>query len=167
MEKETVLEIEFQPVFDKWAWKITKQNVDILKRGIFIDVNTKVNSTFRPEFDTNKEILYIKGIDELRDNKINICTSEEKALIEEKVKSINKKYGVKKRWRAKRGGYFYYINFHFEPERSIEVFLEEDDNIYKSGNYFETAEEVEEYAEYIKKCSLEWHEKKGGENDKS
>ena len=26
MEKENVLEIEFQPVFDKWAWRVTKQN---------------------------------------------------------------------------------------------------------------------------------------------
>ena len=92
------------------------------------------------------------------DDNISICNQEEKALIEDKVKAINKKYGVKKRWRAKQGENFYYINFHFEPERSIEFFLEEDDDIYKSGNYFETAEEVEEYAEYIKKCSLKWHE---------
>ena len=26
MEKENVLEIEFIPVWDKWAWRITKQN---------------------------------------------------------------------------------------------------------------------------------------------
>lgn len=31
MEKEKVLEIEFQPVWDKWAWKITKQNEELLK----------------------------------------------------------------------------------------------------------------------------------------
>lgn len=167
MEKETVLEIEFQPVFDKWAWKITKQNVDILKRGIFIDVNTKVNSTFRPEFDTNKEILYIKGIDELRDNKINICTSEEKALIEEKVKSINEKYGIPKRWRANFGGEYCFIddNFSIKWDRDKEYFV--DNRKYENGNYFETKTEAEKYAEYIKKCSLEWHEKKGGENDKS
>ena len=89
-----------------------------------------------------------------------MCTIEEKALIEEKVKAINEKYGVKKRWRAKRGGYFYYINCFFKPEQSIEFFFEEDDDIYKSGNYFETAEEVEEYAEYMKQKSLEWHEKR-------
>lgn len=35
MEKENVLEIEFQPVWDKWAWKITKQNEEILKRNNF------------------------------------------------------------------------------------------------------------------------------------
>ena len=82
--------------------------------------------------------------------------------LEKTIKAINEKYGIKKRWRAKRGGYFYYIDCFFEPEQSIEVFLEEDDDIYKSGNYFETTEEAEEYAEYIKKCSLEWHEKKRG-----
>jgi hypothetical protein F3_00887 len=37
MEKETVLEIEFQPVFDKWAWRIIKQNEEVLKRDDFID----------------------------------------------------------------------------------------------------------------------------------
>lgn len=31
MEKETVLEIEFMPVWDKWAWKITKQNEEAEK----------------------------------------------------------------------------------------------------------------------------------------
>lgn len=31
MEKETVLEIEFIPVWDKWAWKVTKQNEELLK----------------------------------------------------------------------------------------------------------------------------------------
>ena len=113
-----------------------------------------------PDFVRDTNYLFIRGGDEEGDDIITICSSEEKALIEEKVRAINKKYGVKKRWRAKRGGYFYYINFHFEPERSIEVFLEEDDDIYKSGNYFETAEEVEEYAEYMKQKSLEWHEKR-------
>ena len=33
MEKENILEIEFMPVWDRWAWKITKQNGRICKRG--------------------------------------------------------------------------------------------------------------------------------------
>lgn len=117
-----------------------------------------VESFRSPEFLSLKNKLFIRGSEKRLDDNISICNQEEKALIEDKVKAINKKYGVKKRWRAKQGENFYYINFHFEPERSIEFFLEEDDDIYKSGNYFETAEEVEEYAEYIKKCSLKWHE---------
>lgn len=27
MEKENVLEIEFQPVWDKWAWRVTKNKI--------------------------------------------------------------------------------------------------------------------------------------------
>lgn len=161
MEKKTVLEIEFQPVFDKWAWRITKQNEEILIRNEFIDEELNVESFRSPEFLSLKNKLFIRGSEKRLDDNISICNQEEKALIEDKVKAINKKYVVKKRWRAKWGENFYYINFHFEPERSIEFFLEEDDDIYKSGNYFETAEEVEEYAEYIKKCSLKWHEMRG------
>ena len=73
MEKEKVLEIEFQPVWDKWAWRVVKQNEEVLKRDNFID----------------KKIEVMYGI-------ISICTAEEKALIEEKVKAINEKYGIKK-----------------------------------------------------------------------
>ena len=50
MEKEKVLEIEFQPVWDKWAWKVTKQNEEILKRNEFIDKELNVESFHSPEF---------------------------------------------------------------------------------------------------------------------
>lgn len=146
MGKEAVLEIEFQPVWDKWAWKVTKN---------------KLEPGFEFEYLKNSNAKIIRlNFGFIIDDRYLINDSEKEKL-EKTIKAINEKYGIKKRWRAKRGGYFYYINFHFEPERSIEVFLEEDDDIYKSGNYFETAEEVEEYAEYIKKCSLKWHEMRG------
>lgn len=48
MEKETILEIEFQPVFDKWAWKITKQNEEILERKEFLDKELNVESFCYP-----------------------------------------------------------------------------------------------------------------------
>lgn len=37
----------------------------------------------------------------------------------------------------------------------------EDIERYQDGNYFRTKEEALEYAEYMKKKSLEWHERKG------
>ena len=123
MGKKTVLEIEFQPVFDKWAWRITKQNEEILIRNEFIDKELNVESFRSPEFLSLKNKLFIRGSEKRLDDNISICNQEEKALIEDKVKAINKKYGVKKRWRAKQGENFYYINFHFEPERSIEFFF--------------------------------------------
>ena len=164
MEKENVLEIEFQPVFDKWAWRITKQNEDIMERGIF---NYKgVRSIYFPDFSEDIKTLYIRGTSRKRDNRINICSSEEKALIEEKVKAINEKYGIKKRWRANFGGEYCFIddNFSIKWDRDKEYFV--DNRKYENGNYFQTTEEAEEYAEYMKKYSLEWHEKRL-ENDKS
>ena len=66
----------------------------------------------------------------------------------------------KKRWRAKHNKYYYYIDSQFKINWTVEAFTKGDDVSYKSGNYFETKEEAEKYAEYMKKCSLEWHEKR-------
>ena len=160
MEKENVLEIEFQPVFDKWAWRITKQNEEILKRNNFKDEELNVESFRSPEFFSLANKLFIKGSAKSRDDNISICNQEEKALIEEKVKTINEKYGVKKRWRAEKGSYYYFIDHELEINDKIDCRYKFDNEMYENGNYFQTTEEAEEYAEYIKKCSLEWHEKR-------
>ena len=49
MEKETVLEIEFQTIFDKWGWRVIKQNEVILKRGVFRDSDIDVVSCSFPD----------------------------------------------------------------------------------------------------------------------
>nr|DAS18445.1 MAG TPA: hypothetical protein [Caudoviricetes sp.] len=161
MVKETVLEIEFQPVFDKWAWRISKQDEDILPRGIFEDKNLKVATDYKPEYKKEINYLYVKGVFSEHDNDIDICSTEEKALLEEKVKAINEKYGIKKRWRANFGGEYCFIddNFSIKWDRDKEYFV--DNRKYENGNYFETKTEAEEYAEYMKQKSLEWHERKG------
>jgi hypothetical protein F3_00887 len=161
MVKETVLEIEFQPVFDKWAWRISKQDEDILPRGIFEDKNLKVATDYKPEYKKEINYLYVKGVFFEHDNDIDICSTEEKALLEEKVKAINEKYGIKKRWRANFGGEYCFIddNFSIKWDRDKEYFV--DNRKYENGNYFETKTEAEEYAEYMKQKSLEWHERKG------
>lgn len=161
MVKETVLEIEFQPVFDKWAWRISKQDEDILPRGIFEDKNLKVATDYKPEYKKEINYLYVKGVFSEHDNDIDICSTEEKALLEEKVKAINEKYGIKKRWRANFGGEYCFIddNFSIKWDRDKEYFV--DNRKYENGNYFETKTEAEEYAEYMKQKSLEWNERKG------
>ena len=143
MEKETVLEIEFQPVFDKWAWRIIKQNEEVLVRDVFLDKEIGVMSDGgSPDFVKDTNYLFIRGFSKKDDNKINMCTIEEKALIEEKVKAINEKYGVKKCWRAEKYEIYYLVN----------------NACHDFGNYFKTEAEALEYAEYMKKKSLEWHE---------
>lgn len=66
----------------------------------------------------------------------------------------------KKRWRAKHSEYYYYINPQFKTEWTVEAFTKKDDASYNLGNYFKTEQEAQKYAEYMKKCSLEWHEKR-------
>ena len=48
VEKEKVLEVEFQEVFDKVAWRISYQNTSILKRDAFRDKEIGVVSHFEP-----------------------------------------------------------------------------------------------------------------------
>lgn len=160
MEKEKVLEIEFQPVFDKWAWKVTKQNVGILKRGKLRDEELKVYSVIMPQYFKNIEKLAIWGENCDADKNINICTAEEKALIEEKVKAINEKYGIVKIWRAVYGKIYYYMNELFEITWIRENHNYFSNKKYENGNYFKTEAEALEYAEYMKQKSQEWHEKR-------
>lgn len=159
MEKETVLEIEFKELWDNdFAWKIVKQNEEILKRNEFIDKELNVESFRSPEFLSLKNKLYIRGNEKRLDDNISICSSEEKALIEEKVKAINEKYGIKKRWRGKYNEIYCYIDEFFEIKTVYEREIEKDNERYKVGNYFKIGKEALEYAEYIRKKSLEWHE---------
>ncbi len=101
MEKENVLEIEFKELWDNnFAWRVTEQNEEILGRNVFKDEELNVESFESPEFRKAESKLFIKGHFRTYDNNIQICTAEEKALIEEKVKAINEKYGVT--WQGRR-----------------------------------------------------------------
>lgn len=147
MEKEKVLEIEFQPVWDKWAWKVTKNKLD---------------PGFEFEYLKNSNANIIRlNFGFVIDDRYLINDSEKEKL-EKSIKSINEKYGIKKRWRAENGGCYYYIH----SSCSLTIFaldhrFTDDNNRYEAGNYFRTEKEAKEYKEYMKKCSLEWHEKRG------
>jgi len=160
-ETETVLEIEFQPVWDKWAWRVTKQNEEVLRRGNFKDEIIGVYSFYYPTYCNLNSRLYIMGNNENGDNFINLCTDEKKKEIEEKVKAINEKYGIKKRWRAVYGKIYYYMNELFEITWIRENHNYFSNKKYENGNYFKTEAEALEYAEYMKQKSHEWHEKRG------
>ena len=147
MEKETVLEIEFQPVWDKWAWKVTKNKLD---------------PGFEFEYLKNSNANIIRlNFGFVIDDRYLINDSEKEKL-EKSIKAINEKYGIKKRWKAENEGYYYYIHSdYFLTVFAIDHRFTEDNNRYEAGNYFNTEKEAKEYKEYMKKCSLEWHERKG------
>ena len=84
----------------------------------------------------------------------------EKEKLEKLIKAINEKYGITKRWRAGNEESYYLMHSDFSVERDKEYYTVTDNKRYEFGNYLKSKEEAEEYAEYIKKCSLEWHEKR-------
>ena len=150
MEKEKVLEIEFQPVWDNWAWKVTKNKLD---------------PGFEFEYLKNSNANIIRlNFGFVIDDRYLINDSEKEKL-EKSIKSINEKYEIAKRWRAENEGYYYYIHSdYFLTVFAIDHRFTDDNNRYEAGNYFNTGKEAKEYKEYMKKCSLEWHEKRGKNN---
>lgn len=153
--KDNVLEVEFERVFDLWAMKIVYQNFNVLKRGLFIDSNIKISSNYNIEYDRINNWLYVLGKNDSNDDNIIIVTDEEKEIIEDKIKKINEKYGVEKRWRAEKEGKYYFISgssFYIEDDYDVRDNI--DNNRYEIGNYFETEEKAKEKAREIHRILL-------------
>ena len=153
--KENVLRVEFDKVFDKWGCRIVYQDFDILERGEFKDDDIKVRSSFNVEYDKEKDILYILGYDKEKDDIIIVVSDEEKEIIEEKVRRINKKYSIEKRWRAEEGDTYYFIyGSVLDIDYSYESSNDVDNTRYELGNYFRTEELAEKKIKEIKELLL-------------
>ena len=162
MERENVLELKIidtlitEDGIDYIICKLS-QNTKVLKRG----VNTEYSRGFEyPGWDIRKKRLYTLGTVKEYDNFPFAVPNSDVELLKEKVKAINEKYGIKKRWKGRRRERYYCINSYFGILIDYESSTYIDKERYKYGNYFKTEQEAQEYAEYIKKCSLEWHEKR-------
>lgn len=150
MEKENVLEIEFQKVWDKWAWRVIKNNIP------FTDQLKEIKSDgIKMEYDY-KDILFLydnfEGHYEMLGDEI-LLMNNEKLEIEKFIGYVNQKYGIPKRWRAKEGEKYFLVSMNGLIEFKIEV----DDACcklrYDLGNYFKTKEEAQKVID-----SKEWQE---------
>ena len=169
MEKEKVLEIKITKIDDNYSYcKIMYQNKNILKIENF---NTSFSGSLifyvkngSPNFCTGYDshsgcefgILTIKGKNDIP----FIIKNKEIKHLDELVNLINEKYGIKKRWRAGLEEEYYVMYLDFSVIKDEDYYTETDTARYDFGNYFKTENEALEYAEYMKKCSLEWHERK-------
>ena len=139
MEKEKVLEIESQEVFDRVAIRIKYQNFEVLKRGEFEDRGIGVVSFNNPCYlPSPYNQLHLKGKSKIEDNSIFTVAKEEFKNIKNMVEAINEKYGIPKRWRAKENDCYYTIFGENIEKKSLA-----DDKFYNLGNYFKTKEEAE------------------------
>jgi putative uncharacterized protein FNV0866 len=159
MEKENVLEIEYQEAFDSVVFRIKYQNDEILKRGNFHDEETGVESCWTPEYVKHNK-LYIQGKEKDKDNIVLLVDKEDFKKILEIVNKINEKYGIPKRWRGKRSDKYFTIFGDNEIAETTDNYFPEDQRRYEWGNYFKTKEEAEKVKAELDKF---WAKVRAGE----
>ena len=158
IEKEEVLKIESQEVFDSVAFRIVYQNEEVLKTGDFSDYKLNVFSIDRIGYHDNS--LYLKGTNKKYDNEAFTVTKEQFKDVENKVRLINEKYGVEKNWRAEKNGVYFYIDVDFLVIKTQERYYDGDVRLYKAHNYFKTREEAELVASRFREVVKEYLENK-------
>lgn len=139
MEKEKVLEFEIIKINDFGIVGVLRQNTKILKRSTDTEYSRGYNF---PSWDFINKRLYTYG-DEKYDNLIFTVPKEDFDLFLDKINSINKKYGIRKRWRAEENEEYYYIGSSGIVWSVGELFSDEDNDSYNLGNYFRTEEEAQ------------------------
>ena len=160
MEKENVLEIEYQEIFDKVAVRIKYQNYEVLKRVKFYDKEIQVDSFLVPSYIKEHNMLFVEGELKSQDNKIFLVDKEDLKKILEKVNKINKKYGILKRWRGERSDKYFTIFGDGEISDTIDNHFPEDQKRYEWGNYFKTEEEAQKVKVELDKF---WERVRNGE----
>ena len=144
MEKEKVLEIEYQEVFDKIAVRIKNLNDDFFADGLLKEDVEKYNCQFlESPTDLEQRIIWIYDDIYLSDNDINCYCEEKIKQIKEFVDFVNEKYGIPKRWRAEEDKEYFYISSDSQIWSSNEKFTYESDDQYELGNYFKTKEQAQ------------------------
>ena len=164
MEKEKVLEIESQEVFDRVAVRIKYLNGDFFAGGLLKEDVEKYKCSFiESPTDLEERIIWLYDDIYLSDNNIYCYCEETINKIKEFVDYVNEEYGIPKRWRAEENDCYYTIFGENIEKKSLA-----DDKFYNLGNYFKTKEKAQKVKEELDKF---WAKVRageiGGENDKS
>ena len=156
MEKEKVLEIEAQEVFDRVAVRIKYLNDDFFGDGLLKEDVEKYNCSFiESPTDLEEHIIWLYDDIYLSDNNIYCYCEETINKIKEFVDYVNEKYGIPKRWRAEENNCYYTIFGENIEKKSLA-----DDKFYNLGNYFKTKEEAQKVKEELDKF---WAKVRAGE----
>ena len=160
MEKEKVLEIEYQEVFDRVAVRIKYVNNERFKKN----ESKKENGYTRyKDNELNFEIIKFKdainreryrlnlesvSVDEeyfvdIPNLKISVYSKKVFEEIKKMIDLINEKYRILKRWRAEDGKKYYYIDSYQRILRNTDLRHSYDDMRYELGNYFQTEAEAQ------------------------
>ena len=144
MEKEKVLEIEFQEAFDRVAVRIKYLNDDFFGDGLLKEDVEKYKCQFlESPTDLEERIIWLYDDIYLSDNNIYCYCEETINKIKEFVDYVNEEYGIPKRWRGKRSDKYFTIFGDNEISETTDNYFPEDQRRYEWGNYFKTLEEAE------------------------
>lgn len=150
MEKEEVLKLEYTKINDDYIIAtIVYQNDDVLKRSSFRDYELDVISTRQPEFEY--PFLFVRGYKTELDNMPFVIPNKHLEFVKEKVKKLNEKYGVVKKWCPDIDDKYYYISFVSTNSINYSVWGNRSmENMYLDKNLiFKTEEEAKFVANKI------------------
>lgn len=154
MEKEKVLEIESQEVFDRVAVRIKYLNDNFFGDGLLKEDVEKYKCSFiESPTDLEERIIWLYDDIYLSDNNIYCYCEETINKIKEFVDYVNEKYGIPKRWRAERGEKHFSILSTGGVGSFSEYYDKFDNDRYDLGNYFKTKEQAQKVVD-----SKEWQE---------
>ena len=154
MEKEKVLEIEYQNVFDKIAVRIKKLDDDFFADGFYKEDVEKYNcSSEESPYNSEERVLFLGDDIIISDKSIYCYTQEKIKKIKEFVDFVNKKYGIPYRWRAAPHERFFCIYANGEVSTTQDDYGSYKESFYELGNYFKTEEEAQKVID-----SKEWQE---------
>lgn len=93
-----------------------------------------------------------------------LATEEEKQLLLDKMKEQGLRWNAEEkrvekiRWRAKKGGYYYWIDVNLAIININDTYSSFDNKIWDAFNYFRTKEQAEEAARRVKETLRKYHE---------
>lgn len=168
MEKEKVLEIEYQEVFDKVAVRIKKLDYDFFAGGLLKEDVEKYNCSFiENPTDLEEHVIWLYGDIYLSDKNIYCYCGEKINKIKEFVDYANKEYGIFKRWKPKLEESFFIVervrtgvsfkwiitNLVYKNNHWIDFYA------LNSGNCFKTYEEAEKVVLKLEELEKNFWEK--------
>ena len=98
---------------------------------------------------------------------VRLATNEEKQLLFDKIKeqglrwNAEEKQVEKIRWRAKKGGYYYFIDVNLTVKSIDDTYSTFDNELCDAFNYFRTKEQAEEAARRVRETLRKYHEEIG------
>lgn len=159
MQKEEVLKLEYLKINDDYTIAtIVYQNDEILKRHHFKDYELGVKSFVNPEFVYPN--LYVRGYKTELDNLPITIPNEHLEFVKEKVRKLNEKYGIPKKWCPDIGDDFYSISFNFTSNVCIDSWCGDyvDDMKLSKNLIFKTKEEAQFIADKMLENVDKWRE---------